>query len=192
MTVHDLAFDPSGARLAAARADATVEITTVATGARVGLLHGGHRLGVATVRFSDDGTLIVTGGRDQRACVWRAASGALVATLVGHASELTAAEVSPDGLLIATASYDASVRMWDATDGTLLGVVAHHPLPVMSLAFSAGGDSLFTAGDDGQVRVWDVGRSVPAGAALARVVRCRVPFALADTRLVPQPPACPP
>ena len=110
------------------------------------------------------------------------------ATCVSRTSSSTLA----DGLLIATASYDASVRMWDATDGTLLGVVAHHPLPVMSLAFSAGGDSLFTAGDDGQVRVWDVGRSVPAGAALARVVRCRVPFALADTRLVPQPPACPP
>lgn len=192
VTIHDLAFDATGTRLAAARADATVEVTAAATGARLGTLRGGHHLGVATVRFSDDGARIVTGGRDKLACVWDATSGALLATLAGHASELTAAEFSPDGALIATASYDATARMWDATDGTLLDVVAHHPLPVLSLAFAATSDRLFTAGDDGRVRVWDVARSVPPLAELTAVVRCRVPFALAGTRLVPRARACPP
>ena len=121
--------------------------------------------------------------------VWRLDSGKLVAELVGHAGDVVSCRFSPDGKLAATGSTDGTARIWDAETGDLLAVVRGTGVEVRSVGFSRDGSRLVIASDIGAA-IWELPRF--AG-DFDRLIRCRVPFAVAGDRLVPRlrdPRAC--
>ena len=78
------------------------------------LPHGdGRDEWVESARFSEDGQHVLTAGDDGTVKVWRAASGALVATLgTDGGPALLDAAFSSDGTLVAAAGLDDEVRVW--------------------------------------------------------------------------------
>ena len=79
-----------------------------------------HKDGVFTVIASKHNpNMILSGGGDDQAFLWDAATGNIVHKLAGHTDSVIDGGFSADGRLVATASMDATVRVYSVADGTL-------------------------------------------------------------------------
>ncbi|HTJ42436.1 MAG TPA: protein kinase [Kofleriaceae bacterium] len=115
---------------------------------------------VVAVAPSGD-TIAATGGAIAR--VIDARTGAPVATLVGHAADLTDLAFAPDGARLATASRDGTARLWQRT-GALARTLRGHRDATTSVSFSPDGARVLTTSDDGTARVWDATDGTPVRA----------------------------
>jgi WD40 repeat protein len=130
----------------------------------------GHTAPVTTVRFSPDGTLVVTASRDATARIWDARSGALLHTLRGYFDTVNDAEFSPDGQWVVTAG-PSTAALWSAGDGAFFFYLRGHRGRVTSAIFD--GNRIVTSGEDGTVRTYDC-EICRSGAALVAVARRRL------------------
>jgi len=126
-------------------------------------------VGVCSVAFSPDGTLLASAGTDNKVRVWQAATGAAVRTLTGHTGQVSAVMFSPDGTLLASAGFDNTVRVWQtATGAAVRTLTGHNKSPyldkgVCSVAFSPDGTLLASAGVDRTVRIWETATGATLG-----------------------------
>jgi WD40 repeat protein len=109
---------------------------------------------ITSLAFSDNGTRIVTGGRDRLARIWRARTGRLLLELEGHQGQVLDVAIGPGGTEVATASTDGTARIWEAATGSLRAPLIGHTNYVRSVAFSPDGQSIVTASLDGTARTW--------------------------------------
>ena len=114
---------------------------------------GRHEGGATTAEPDATASLIVSGGVDRVARLWRL-DGTLVATLP-HAGRVTVARFADRGRRVLTASEDATARLWTSAGRPLASFV--HGSPVRAAAVSPDATTVATGGDDGVVRVWRVG-----------------------------------
>ncbi len=92
-----------------------------------GHLRAPNNGGTLRVRFSPDGTLLGSAGRDSFVKIWRVADGALLQAInFPDAYEVDSVAFSPDGQFIAAGrtGYDAEVRVWRVDTGELLRTFA--------------------------------------------------------------------
>lgn len=122
-----------------------------------------HPLDAVTV--SADGSLIVSGGRDNVVRLWNAGSGELRGQMSGHTGWITRVALSPDGGTIASGSQDNSVRLWDANTFAGRTSLTQHSLSITGVAFSPDGRLLVTTGLDGLIWLGDA----VSGAEIARL-----------------------
>jgi WD40 repeat protein len=106
-----LAASPDRKLLAIPEADGKVTLVDVATGAAVKQLVG-HAGAVTSVKFSQNGARLVSGGVDRTIRVWDVASGMLVQTLVGGTAELTRVAIHPAGNNVAAGYADGQVSLF--------------------------------------------------------------------------------
>lgn len=109
--VRDLSFSPDGRLLASSGLDGTARLWDVATGAPVGVIdrHDGHN--IQSVRFSPDGTRLLTCAQVPR--LWDLATFESLFVFDGPAAAGDAA-FSGDGREVIVAGFDAAVRFWSA------------------------------------------------------------------------------
>ncbi len=117
--------------------------------------------------FSSDGKLIVVGGDDKQARLWRVVAAnepiAVPIEFVGHAEPIEDIKVlssSAGPLRVLTASRDKSVRLWDPRIGSddpkgreLLNL-REHTQGVTAVDASESGDLVITAGRDADLILW--------------------------------------
>jgi WD40 repeat protein/serine/threonine protein kinase len=121
-TVTSCRFSPDGRQLLTNSLDGKVRLFDVATGALTQSIASqvGH---FTLAQFDPTGSLVLTSknsrsdtpkdGTDNDPRVWDARTGALLATLYGHASPIRDACFSPDGVTVLTAGVDGIVRAWE-------------------------------------------------------------------------------
>ena len=114
-----------------------------------------HRRRIHTVRFSADGTRIVSASADRTASVWNAANGQLASTSLVHRAEVVVAQFSPDGSRVLTASDDHTAQIWDAQTGRRLVGPLTHFNHVKWGEFSPDGERVVTASTDNTACLWD-------------------------------------
>jgi WD40 repeat protein len=141
---------------------------------------------VSSIRFSKNGSRLVTASWDGSAVIWDAATGEALQRLKGHIGRVTGADFSPDGTLIVTAGSDGEVLLWDAGNGEKRFVLANWGEPLSDVVFNPDGKHLFTSDDSGAVRAYIVPVEELLALARERVTRtlteeeCRT-FLHADT-----------
>lgn len=74
-------------------------------------LKGAHKMLIPRVMFSSDRRRIVTAPHNKTSAVWHAATGIVLAVLVGHIKEADNAAFNPDGTRVLTACYDRAASV---------------------------------------------------------------------------------
>jgi RNA polymerase sigma factor (sigma-70 family) len=114
---------------------------------------------INALRFSGDGKLLATLGRDSLVRVWDAKDGKQLHVLRGDGETALAGfwclAFAPDGKTLATGGGDGLVRFWDPRTGKQLRQFRGNEVGVRSLAFAAAGKLLAIAGEDNGLGLWD-------------------------------------
>ena len=113
-----VAIDASGQLLAIARADRSIVLWNLKTGA-VRNEFRKHENAINALAFSPDGTTLASGGDDRTAILWELASGKAKRTLKGHDMTVTSLAFSPDGQTLASGTGNTSVVLWNVANGKL-------------------------------------------------------------------------
>lgn len=113
-----VAIDASGQLLAAARADRSIVVWDIKTGAVRGEFKK-HADTINALAFSPDSRTLASGGDDRSAILWDLATGKSKRTLKGHDLTVTSLAFSPDGLTLASGSGNAAVVLWNVEKGKL-------------------------------------------------------------------------
>jgi WD40 repeat protein len=141
------------------------------------LLHlRGHTDRVVSVRFSPDGSKIVSGSWDNTARIWDAATGKPLQVLKGHECSVRSALFSPDGRRVLTLSSGRSDGSFHHLGDEFKEAAAKaqmDPGPQDRVPWALGGGSshgsMSTGGEEYQARVWDV----QTGKQLASLAKAR-------------------
>ena len=180
VTVHSVAFDPSGTRLITSCHDGTARVWDVASKKEIVRLAGHIRADpnassfVRAASFCPTApSLVVTAGQDNTAKLWSLDDVAIPAEGAGipvrteplltlHAKSdedqgMWDAQFSPDGTLLITAGGDHMVTIWDVKTGLVLADSEAHANAVIAAKF-IDGQSAVSVGIDKTVRLWSIER----------------------------------
>ena len=129
---------------------------------------GGHMALIRTLRFTANGTHLVSASDDKVVRVWDLRTGRTERTIRGEigdgeAGKVYAIALSPDQHLLAVGGHtamagetDYPVRLYDFATGKLVKLLHGHTDSVLSLDFSSDGQRLVSGGIDDTAIVWDV------------------------------------
>lgn len=112
---------------------------------------------IRSVAFSPNGKLLVSGGEDGRAKLWKVTDKGLEAegrVFTGQGS--IQAAFSPDGKLLAMGSEAGQVRLVDLGNSTASKTLTGHTGDIYDLAFSSDGVYLVVGDSEKTVKVWNV------------------------------------
>uniref|UniRef100_A0A8C2EN67 PH-interacting protein n=1 Tax=Cyprinus carpio TaxID=7962 RepID=A0A8C2EN67_CYPCA len=118
----------------------------------------GHLSSVYCVTFDRTGHRIFTGSDDCLVKIWATDDGRLLATLRGHAAEISDMAVNYENTLLAAGSCDKMIRVWCLQTCAPLAVLEGHSASITSLQFSplCSGNKRFlsSTGADGTICFW--------------------------------------
>lgn len=156
ITHHEaVAFSPDGQTVAAGSgSENTVRLWHVESGKCIGTL-AGPTLGVRSLGFTADSSLLAGASVGQRVYLWNPHTGALVNVLEGQGNGSTFIACHPQRACLASGSADGTLVLWDLQTGKQMHTLRGHPLSLWAVTFSPNGQWLASCGDDG-VRMWEV------------------------------------
>jgi WD40 repeat protein len=163
MNLNHATISADGKFVAAADwTDNSLLVWDVLSGSVIQTLYG-HQDMPLRVKFSPDGTALVSASKDQSIRIWDWRKGKLLRVLLGHTGSIMALDISGDGKRIATGSADQTVRIWAFNSGSAKRVLTGINGIVHRLSFNHDG-SLVAAGtidlsrgepQPTEVRVWE-------------------------------------
>lgn len=154
-------WSPSGKHLAIASFDSSVVVFQLLEDEKKMIKFGElkdedfcHESEVKTVRWSPDGGMLLTVGRDKTACVWSFPDMKFLFLHNEHKGDVKDGRFSPDkeNPMFATVSFDGTTKLWEPGDELgSLQTLRDHEGTVWSLDFNPSNLDLATIGEDGKV-----------------------------------------
>lgn len=148
-STYDIAYSPSGDRIATANLDGNVILWDAVTGNEIDRCQTAFR--VTNVRWGPAGEQIFVTGDDFR-FFWKFRRGP-PRSLKGHQGPVLWAGFSANGAQALTASADGTAKVWDVAGGRCLLTLNHDDV-VRWAESSADGSVIVTGCDDGNAWVW--------------------------------------
>ncbi|MFM7604950.1 MAG: WD40 repeat domain-containing protein, partial [Prosthecobacter sp.] len=110
-----------------------------------------HADNILSLTLSKDAKQIATGGADNLAKVWDAATLKEIAKIEGHVSHITALAFNHDGKWLATGSADKELKVWDIATKEMLMLLGDKSAPVNAVMWSPDSTALTYLTDGGHV-----------------------------------------
>ncbi len=171
LPIRDLAFHPSGDRLASAAGNATDDIPETGNGEiAIWDLRSGKLIRslpkqdyvVFAVKYNLDGTLLASGDRDGWIRLWNPATGKQAKSWRGGSTAIIDVDISPDGQSLACGGWGGSpLRIYSFPEGDLQFELEGHAGLITSVAFHPDGIHLVSGSTDQTLILWDVRTGKP-------------------------------
>ncbi|MBK8091346.1 MAG: DUF1553 domain-containing protein [Verrucomicrobiaceae bacterium] len=111
-----------------------------------------HSDNILSLAMSRDGKQIATGGADNLAKVWDAATLKEVAKIEGHVGHILALGFNADGKWLATGSADKELKVWDIATKEMLMLLGDKSTPITALHWSPDGTKITYATEKGELK----------------------------------------
>ncbi|XP_054724725.1 protein qui-1-like [Uloborus diversus] len=123
-----------------------------------------HREPISCLAVSKDGTLAVSGSKDNLLKMWNLATGEVSQTLSGHTAPVTCVMFAPSGLFIVSGSEDTTLRVFGLPLGLAEVTFKEHQSKVLSVDIGADSRRVLSCDSQGYHRLWtaDAGSQIYA------------------------------
>lgn len=149
--INALAVSPDGLWIVSASEDGTLREWSLEDGRQLLILRRGGS-GLTGVAFNLNGSCIISGGRDQRICIWNALDGQEISSFeVGTGVQTMAVRPYGDRVLL---SGIMGLSLWDTVDGMMIKNLSHDEYYLTLLA-SADGKRFFGCHHCSGINIWD-------------------------------------
>lgn len=149
--IPTLAWNPSGTILATGCYDGSARLWTAKGELKSVLMK--HTVPIFIVKFSPDGSMLVTGASDAKIIVWNVATGAVIQIFSDH--EQRALDVDwRDDKTFASCSGDNKICVFTLGQPKALFVLPGHTNEINKIAWDPTKKMLASCSDDTTVRVW--------------------------------------
>eukprot|EP01130_Rhizamoeba_saxonica_P002754 TRINITY_DN12510_c0_g1_i1.p1 TRINITY_DN12510_c0_g1~~TRINITY_DN12510_c0_g1_i1.p1 ORF type:complete len:433 (+),score=97.26 TRINITY_DN12510_c0_g1_i1:3-1301(+) len=129
--------------------------------------NGGHTKEIWTIDITSDGTLLATGGKDNRILLWNTSDHSLRETFEGHRDSVTALKFRKNTKDLYSGSADRTVKLWDCNQFAYIETLYGHQSPIFDLD-TLKNEKLITCANDKTARVFKIVRGTQL------VFRCSV------------------
>lgn len=131
------------------------------------------------ITYTAHGKQLITGSSDNRAWLWDAETGKLLARSAdsaegGHLNTVAGISVNPQDGKVATVSWDNTVRIWELIQTDIwsfkhVSTLAGHSNSVWAAAYSPDGKALATSSSDSTVILWKLDQINQIGTSIAQM-----------------------
>jgi WD40 repeat protein len=155
-TTTGVGFSPDGQHVVSGGGEVFTRLWN-RTNAQPANMYPGHGAGTESVRFSPDGTRLLTtfGGPIHSARLLNVQTGQTDREFLGHTGWPLIAVFSPDGQRVATGAQDGTARLWDVATSMQIRLFNIPGTWVRAVAISSNGAFLATGSSDGIARLWN-------------------------------------
>ncbi|KAI5838083.1 WD40-repeat-containing domain protein, partial [Morchella snyderi] len=108
------------------------------------------------VQFSNDGTKLATGSKDNTVIIWDLETFECIYTLREHTNHVTCVQWSPDDTRLLSCSTDSKAKLWDTGTGECIWTSSGHSDWVSCCAWAPDGQTVVTGSVDREMIVWDL------------------------------------
>jgi WD40 repeat protein len=109
---------------------------------------------VQTICFSNDGTWLASGGRDNKVIIWDLLTRKSIHVFKGHTDEITALQFSDNQEYIISASMDRTIRIWHIRSKKC-DILNGHEAGIKTLKLLSN-KILASGGRDNTIRIWNI------------------------------------
>ncbi|KAF9643975.1 WD40 repeat-like protein [Thelephora ganbajun] len=132
-----------------------ITIFDAITGSQTAVLSG-HTDRLRSITFSLDGTLLVSGSKDQTIKLWDVQTGGIVKTFHGHTDWVQSVSISADKTTIASGSVDKTICVWDVGTGKCHVIKGYNDYVTIVSFHPTNSQLLLFAFKDGTVQQWGI------------------------------------
>ncbi|KAJ1673558.1 60S ribosomal subunit assembly or modification protein, partial [Spiromyces aspiralis] len=108
---------------------------------------------VYSVSFHPNDNIVVSGGGDDKAYVWRSDTGEQLFKLESHSDSVAAVKFSTDGSLVATGGMDGKINVYHTSTGEKCASL-DGPDEVIWIDWHPKGPALLAGANDGTLWMW--------------------------------------
>ena len=156
------AFSSDGKYILAGTQNSTLHVFTTSSYEEIHVLHG-HRLGVRSCVFTNDSSVILSGGLDTAVMLWEISKfvgkgkhvHAASSVLKGHTQGVRAVACNPRNPdQFVSGGDDCSIIVWSLSKKDILRQLSGHTGSVYALAYTPSGLYIISGSHDSTVQVW--------------------------------------